>query len=131
MEKRFTVEIVSNIPIGPWKVFDLIKKQTAGSVVFHFAVVRPSTGDKNTSSIEFCTNGDVNEELRMICQEIREKWEIEDLLIIRRIGQLNIGDIISSVAVSSAHSQEAFESCCYGVNRLKQMSTIIKKETVV
>ncbi|MHC4753448.1 MAG: molybdenum cofactor biosynthesis protein MoaE [Planctomycetota bacterium] len=93
--------------------------------------MRPSTGDKTTSSIEFCVNGDVNEELRTICQEIRQKWEIEDLLIIRRIGQLNIGDVISSVAVSSAHRQEAFDSCCYGVNRLKKMSTITKKEAFV
>ena len=125
------MEIVSNKPIDPSKVYEPIKKQTAGSVILHFAVVRRSTENKTTNSIEYCANGDVNEELRTICQKIREKWEIEDVLIIRRLGQLNVGDIISLVAVSSPHRQEAFDSCRYGVDRLKKMSTITKKETFV
>jgi molybdopterin synthase catalytic subunit len=93
--------------------------------------VRPSTENKTTNSIEYCANGDVNEELRTISDEIRAKWKIEDVLIIRRLGQLNIGDIISLVAVSSPHRQEAFDTCRYGVERLKKMSTITKKETFV
>jgi molybdopterin synthase catalytic subunit len=123
------MEIVSDKPIEPDHIYDLVQKQTAGSVVFHFAVVRPTTENKTTNSIEFLAKGDVNEELCTISQEIRAKWAIEDLLIIRRLGQLNIGDIISLVAVSSSHRQEAFDACHYGVNRLKQMSTITKKET--
>jgi molybdopterin synthase catalytic subunit len=125
------VEIVSNQPIDPSAVYALIKKQGSGSVLFHFAVVRPSTENKTTSSIEYCANGDVNEELRTICQDIREKWEIEDVLIIRRLGRLNVGDIISLVAVSAPHRQEGFDGCHYGVGRLKKMSTIVKKETFV
>lgn len=125
------MEIVSNKPINLSEVYALIKKQGSGSVVFHFAVVRRNTENKTTDSIEYCANGDVNEELRTICQEIREKWEIEDALIIRRLGQLDVGDIISLVAVSSPHRQEAFDSCRYGVDKLKKTSTITKKETFV
>jgi molybdopterin synthase catalytic subunit len=97
----------------------------------HFAVVRPRTENKTTSSIEYCENGNVSGELSAISAEIQEKWEVEDVLIIRRLGQLNVGDIISLVAVSSPHRQEAFDSCRYGVDRLKKMSTITKKETFV
>jgi molybdopterin synthase catalytic subunit len=125
------MEIVSNEPINPSEVYSLVQKQGSGSAVFHFAVVRPSTENKTTSSIEYCANGDVDEELRTICQDIREKWEMEDVLIIRRLGRLDVGDIISLVAVSSPHRQAAFDSCRYGVDRLKKMSTITKKETFV
>ncbi len=125
------MEIVSNKPINPSQVYTLVNKQGSGSVVFHFAVVKPSTEDKTTNSIEYSANGDVNEELRTICQEIRGKWKIEDVLIIRRLGRLNVGDIISLVAASSPHRQETFDSCRYGVDRLKKMSTITKKETFV
>jgi len=125
------MEIVSNKPIDPGEVYELIKKDTAGSVVLHFAVVRRSTENKTTSSIEFHASGDVDEELRTISDEIRKKWKIEDVLIIRRLGGLNIGDIISLVAISSPHREEAFEACRYGVDRLKKMSTITKKETFV
>lgn len=125
------MEIVSSKPIDPSKVYELIRKDTAGSVVFHFAVVRESAENRRTNSIEFHENGDIEEELRTISDEIRKKWEIEDVLMIRRLGRLNIGDVISLVAVSSRHREEAFNACSYGVDKLKKMATVIKKETAV
>lgn len=125
------MEIVVNKTIDPSEVYELIKKDTAGSLVLHFGIVREITEDKTTSSIEFHASGDVDEELRTISDEIRRGWKIEDVLIIRRLGKLNIGDIISLVGVTSPHREEAFEACRYGVDRLKRMSTIIKKETFV
>jgi len=125
------MEVISNNPIDPNKVYDLIKKDTAGSVVFHFAVVRESTENRRTKLIEYHENGDIEEELRTISDEIRKKWEIEDVLMMRRLGRLNIGDVISLVAVSSPHREEAFNACSYGVDKLKKMATVIKKETAV
>ena len=125
------MEIVSNNPIDPDKAYECIKKHTAGSVVLHFAVVRPNSENKTTDSIAFHADGDVDEELHTISEDIRKKWGAEDVLIIRRLGHLNVGDIISLIAVSSPHREAAFDACSYGVNRLKKMSTIRKKETFV
>ena len=52
----------------------------------------------------------------------------EDVLLIRRIGRLGIGDIISLVAASSPNSEDAFASCRHGISRLKKMTTIRKNE---
>ncbi len=123
------MEIISNNPIDPSKVYELVRKDSSGSVVFHFAVVRETTANKRTKSIEFHPNGDLEQELAMTSEEIQRRWELEDVLIIRRLGRLNIGDIISLVAVSSPHREEAFNACSYGVDRLKKMATVIKKET--
>jgi molybdopterin synthase catalytic subunit len=125
------MEVISNNPIDPNKVYDLIKKDTAGSVVFHFAVVRESKENRRIKSVEYHENGDIEEELRIISDEIRKKWEIEDVLMMRRLGRLNIGDVISLVAVSSPHREEAFNACSYGVDKLKKMTTVIKKEAAV
>ncbi|MFC1944856.1 molybdenum cofactor biosynthesis protein MoaE [Chloroflexota bacterium] len=123
------MEIVSNQPIDPGKVYELIKKDTAGSVVLHFAVVRGSTDNRTTSSIEFHAGGDIEGELSAVGNDIRQKWDVEDLLIIRRVGRLDIGDIISLIAASSPHRDNAFEACRYGIERLKAMKTIVKNET--
>lgn len=126
------MEIVSNKPIDPAQIYDLIKKDTAGSVVLHFAIVRGSSESKITSSIEFQAAGDIKDverELRAISGEIHRKWQVEDVAIVRVLRRLNIGDIISLVGVSSPHREEAFEACRYGVDRLKGMATIMKKET--
>jgi len=123
------MEIVSNEPIDPSRAYELIGKKCSGSIVLHFASVRPKTQGKITNSIEYCADGDVAEELREISLDIRDKWKVEDVLIARRVGKLNAGDIISLVAVSAAHRQDGFDGCRYGVERLKKMSTIVKNET--
>jgi len=126
------MEIVTNNPIRPDDVYRLIDSGNAGSVVFHFAVVRGTTGEKQTSIIEFQPvkdNNDTREELHQISDEIRKKWEVDDVLIIRAIGKLAVGDVMSLVAVSSPRSMAAFEASHYGVDRLKEMKTILKQET--
>ena len=65
---------------------------------------------------------------RKIIANQEEKWQIEDLLLIRRVGLLGIGDIISLVAVSSPNSEDAFAACRLGIRRLKKMVSIVKKE---
>ena len=126
------MEIVTNSPIHPEETFRLIDSGNAGSVVFHFAVVRGTTGDKQTSIIEFQPAKDIDktkEELHQISEEIRTKWEVDDVLIIRAVGKLCVGDVMSLVAVSSPRSMAAFEASHYGVDRLKEMKTILKQET--
>lgn len=126
------MEIVTSNPIRPDDVYRLIDSGNAGSVVFHFAVVRGTTDNKETSIIEFRPardNDDIKEELHQISDEIRKKWSVGDVLIIRAIGKLAVGDVMSLVAVSSPRSIAAFEASHYGVDRLKEMKTILKQET--
>ena len=61
-------------------------------------------------------------------QTSSRRWKIEDVLLVRRIGMLDIGDIISLIAVSSPDSNDAFEACRYGLGRFKKMMTLKKTE---
>lgn len=120
--------ILTETVIKPDAIYEQIKKNTAGSVVFHFAVVRERTGDQITNSIDFQSIGDTEDELESISENLKEKWNLEDVLIIRRLGILRVGDIISLVAASSSHRHDAFEACMHGVECLKKMKTIRKTE---
>jgi molybdopterin synthase catalytic subunit len=125
------MEVIVNSPINPNDVFRLIDSGTAGSVVFHYAVVRAATEGKTMDSIEFRMAGDIEDclrELQGLSDEIRTGWEVDDVLLIRATGKLKAGDVMSLVAVSSPHRQAAFGACSYGVERLKQMKTIAKHE---
>lgn len=123
------MEKIVERPISPAEVYDALQKKTVGSVVVHYAIVRPSTDGKSTTAIEFKQVGNGEEELRAIAGELREKWDVEDVLILRRIGKLDIGEIISVVAVSSPHRNDAFDACRHAIERLKKMRTIKKEET--
>ncbi len=126
------MELVSNTPINPNDVYRLIDSSTAGSVVIHYAVVRGTTDEKSTSSVEFRAakdEQDVKQELHGISDEMRKKFKVDDVLIIRALGKLNVGDVMSLVAVSSPRSQAAFDASHYGVDRLKEMKSLRKQET--
>jgi molybdopterin synthase catalytic subunit len=121
--------MITNDPIDPATTYDQIAKKHAGSVVFHYAVVKEQkASDGVTSRIEYGTAGDAQAELAEIAAELKEKWKLEDLLLVRRVGSLGIGDIISLVAASSPNSEDAFAACRHGIARLKKMSTIRNAE---
>jgi molybdopterin synthase catalytic subunit len=119
----------SSKPIDPRQVYDLIEKNAAGSVLFHFAVAK-AMGAKHgtTTHISYEPNGDVEQGLKDIAAEMREKWNLADVLLLRRQGMVAVGEIISLVAVSSSGSEEAFAACRHGLACMKRMPTIIKTE---
>jgi len=123
------MEMISENPIDPAAMYELVAKKSSGSVVFHYAVVKEQLSqDKATSGIEYHTAGDTVAELREIAAELKDKWKLEDVLLVRRIGSLRVGDIISLIAASSPNSEDAFASCRHGISRMKKMATIRKNE---
>lgn len=123
------MEIISENPIDPAAMYDLIAKTSSGSVVFHYAVVKEQhSQEKKTTGIEYQPAGDTIAELQEIVAELKGKWKLEDVLLVRRIGTLRVGDIISLVAASSPNSEDAFASCRHGISRLRKMASIKKNE---
>lgn len=122
------MEMVTEAPLDPGKLFEKIRKTGSGSVLFHYAVVKGEAGDRASSGIRFERNGDIEAELAGIAADVRGRWNVDDILLIRRIGTLKIGDVISLVAVSSPTSNDAFEACRFGLERLKKMVNLKKTE---
>ena len=48
--------------------------------------------------------------------------------MVHRLGRLEIGETSVAIVVSSGHRKAAFEACRYGIDRLKQIVPIWKKE---
>jgi molybdopterin synthase catalytic subunit len=121
--------LITKDPIDPREAYALIAKKSSGSVLFHYAVVKEMEGhDGVTCHIDYSVVGDGEGELLTIAGDVAESWSIEDILLIRRIGRVGIGEIISLVAVSSPASEDAFSACKFGIGRLKKMRSIVKSE---
>ncbi len=119
-------------PINPEHAFSMLGKNSAGSALFHFATAKAINGPKGTTAhINYESNGNAVSELEAISAEMKEKWNLSDVLLLRRKGKLEIGEIISLVAVSSSRSEAAFAACQFGLDRMKTMSSIIKTEVLV
>jgi molybdopterin synthase catalytic subunit len=123
------MEMIMDSPILPAAMHHLIAQTYSGSVLFHYAVVKAQQSqEQQTVAIEYRTEGNSVDELREIAEDLKARWELEDVLLVRRVGTLKVGDIISLIAVSSPNSDSAFASCQYGISRMKKMGTIKKNE---
>lgn len=123
------VKVVTE-PIRPEETYTLLAKNTSGSVLLHFAVVKETPwNDAGTQGVEYCRKGDMEKEMAGIVDQLKEQWLLEDALLIRREGCLKTGEIISLIAVSSPNSADAFAACQHGISLMKKMTTIAKTET--
>ena len=119
---------ITEKPIDVTVIFDYLQKDHSGSVVIHDAVVKRMEAGKPTSGIQFERAGDVEEELSSVEKSLRQSWPVEDVVLIRRIGKLSPGDVISVAATSSEHRDAAFRVCQEAIERFKKMKTLAKKE---
>lgn len=72
--------------------------------------------------------GMTEKSLEEIVEKAKARWDIYDVLIIHRVGPLQIEDQIVLTAVTSAHRGEAFAACEYVMDYLKTLAPFWKKE---
>ena len=109
---------------------ELIKSahSNTGAVVSFIGTVRDLASESLISLKIEHYPGMTEKSLTSIAQTAREKWELESITIIHRVGTLSIGDQIVLVITSSKHRQEAFDSCNYIMDYLKTDAPFWKKE---
>jgi molybdopterin synthase catalytic subunit len=66
--------------------------------------------------------------LAKIEAEARDRWPLEETLIIHRYGKLEPGDRIVMVATASAHREAAIEACHFLIDWLKTQAPFWKLE---
>jgi molybdopterin synthase catalytic subunit len=107
------------------------KKLKIGAVVSFVGYVRDFYDLKDDSIVSLNLDyypGMTEKSLIKIEFEAKQKWDLEDVVIIHRIGELKLHDQIVLVVVASKHRGEAFKACEYIINHLKINAPFWKKE---
>ena len=68
--------------------------------------------------------------LTKIAKQALERWDIEDVTVIHRVGELRVTDQIVLVGISGKHRGEAFDACEFVIDYLKTEAPFWKKETL-
>ena len=102
-------------------------KGAVGAVCAFVGVVRDVDGTLGAMTLEHYP-GMTERALKTIEAEARERWPLEDILIIHRHGRLRPGDNIVLVATTSSHRKAAFESCEFLIDWLKTKAPFWKHE---
>lgn len=68
--------------------------------------------------------------MRQVAAEIRERFpRVQGIAILQRVGRANVGENTVLIACSSGHRDEGcFEAARYGIDRLKEIVPVWKKE---
>jgi len=101
-----------------------------GAVVTFTGQVRQRNNDQDVAGL-FLEHypGMTEHALGKIIDQAREKWQINRVRVIHRIGQLYVGDNIVFVGVTSAHRGDAFAAAEFIMDYLKVDAPFWKKET--
>ena len=105
--------------------------QTAGdgAVVTFEGVVRNHTKGRPTLYLDY--EGYEAMALKMLAQigcEIAASYEVTHVAMVHRLGRMLIGEASVAVIVTSPHRRAAFDAALEGINRLKKLVPISKKE---
>ena len=119
------------------EIKDLLKKITSpstGAVCIFTGLVRQITTRRETRHTNYLEyeayQGMAEAKLHQVADEIRTKWpQVQGIAIVQRIGRLDPGMPTVMIACSAGHRDSGvFEAARYGIDRLKQIVPVWKKE---
>jgi molybdopterin synthase catalytic subunit len=111
-----------------------ITSETTGAVCTFTGIVRAKTSkpeSHETAYLEYeAYEAMAEEKLQQVSDEIRKQWPaVEGVAIVQRLGHLEPGTPTVLIACSAGHRDSGvFEAARYGIDRLKQIVPIWKKE---
>ncbi len=116
-------------PIDYLAVTERVRRPGCGAVVTFLGTVREMTDGKVTTALEYeAYPGMAEKKLAEIEAETRQRWPVGEIVLVHRLGRLEVGEVSVAVAVSCPHRADAFDACRFAIDRLKDMVPIWKKE---
>jgi molybdopterin converting factor subunit 1 len=129
-----TILKVTHDPLDLDELVEQITLETTGAVCIFSGMVRGITtrGDAHeTIALEYEAYIPMAEaKMAQVAEEIRRQWPaVEGIVIVQRIGRLNPRTPTVLIACGAAHRDTGiFEAARYGIDRLKEIVPIWKKE---
>ncbi|MGA7235970.1 MAG: molybdenum cofactor biosynthesis protein MoaE [Bryobacteraceae bacterium] len=103
-----------------------------GAVVTFEGTVRNNTKGRSTLCLDYdCYEPMAIKMMAQIGREIAESHAVERVAMVHRLGRMLVGETSVAVIVTAPHRRPAFEAALEGINRLKKMVPIWKKEHFV
>lgn len=104
---------------------------SGGQVLFTGTVRDSAEGREGVQWLEYeAYTEQVEPRLRALCAELRARWSgLGRIVLLHRVGRLELREVAVVVAVGSPHRPEAFEAARFAIDSLKATVPIWKKES--
>ena len=99
-----------------------------GAVVYFVGAVRDVEKGRNISAIEYeAFQPMVERQFEIIFLEMENRWPIESVRLVHRIGVVKVNEPSLWVEVIAPHRGEAFAACQFLIDEMKRVVPIWKK----
>jgi molybdopterin synthase catalytic subunit/molybdopterin converting factor small subunit len=116
-------------PIETRKIADHLLRGDDGAVVTFEGVVRNNTNGRKTRFLDYeCYEPMAVKLMARIGRDIAAAYAIDRIVLVHRLGRMLIGEASVAVIVTAPHRKPAFEAALEGINRIKRLVPIWKKE---
>jgi MoaE-MoaD fusion protein len=126
-----TVQLIelTTEPLDARRLETAVANPGAGAICTFTGVVRDSSRGESVTHLEYeAYAGMAERQMRVIGDEIAQRWPDARVAMAHRTGRLEVGEASVVVSVSCPHRAQAFEACRWGIDRLKESVPIWKKE---
>jgi MoaE-MoaD fusion protein len=120
---------LTRAPIDERSIKNRLLQGEDGAVVVFEGVVRNNTKGRATKFLDYeCYEGMAVKMMAEIGREIAAKHAIGRLAMVHRLGRMEIGETSVAVVATAPHRAPSFDAALEGINRLKKLVPIWKKE---
>lgn len=105
-----------------------LSKDQTGGIAFFLGVVRPGKTNKISEIFVEAYREAALKELEHLRKEAMNKFKLNEVTIIHRLGKLRVGENIVLIGTSAPHRRDALRACDYLISQMKIRVPIWKKE---
>jgi molybdopterin synthase catalytic subunit len=116
-------------PIQAGFLISKLKAGEDGAVVVFDGIVRNNTHGRRTLFLLYEAYEEMAlKQMQSLAHEALSRFPIRDVLLVHRLGKLEVGETSVLIAVASPHRPAAFDACRWLIDTLKKSVPIWKKE---
>jgi molybdopterin synthase catalytic subunit len=121
--------IVTRDPIDTAGLLRRVRSDADGAVLIFAGVVRDHHEGRAVEALAYEVYEEMAvEKIEMICKEVASRFEVGELAVAHRVGELAVGDISVVIAVAAPHRDAAYKASREIIERVKGEVPIWKRE---
>jgi molybdopterin synthase catalytic subunit len=116
-------------PIDPRALIERVAGPDCGAVSLFLGTVRDQHDGRAVTGIEYSAYERMAlSEIGAIAAEARQRWSVERIVVVHRLGTLAVGDASIGIAAAHAHRAQAIAAASFIIEEVKRRVPIWKKE---
>jgi molybdopterin synthase catalytic subunit len=120
---------ITSTPIDPVELLRRVRTNEDGAVLLFTGAVRNHDAGRAVVGLTYdAYEAMAANKLEEICEEVSSRFEVGEIAIVHRVGELAVGDVSVAIAVASPHRDAAYKASRELIERLKREVPIWKRE---